>query len=224
MKKLTLILMFAAFVPMFANAQDGAQLYLDMLPEKIEILPGVYEFYGKEYTQNPDGTLKFVANKYALTVNKALADSALKHLKKNEMVFLHGPFLEQLVQEKCIRDYAEVRTAIEKTARQKVSDAESTLKAIKATDHKARKVARQELKTAEAELLLEQQNTVKNLAVLQKIVQRKGSGAIYIYNWQPMLITQPNNGGQQQNQNNNTEQNNNNKGGSTNLNDLLNNY
>lgn len=221
MKKLLSILTLVVLISAFANAQDGVQLYLDMKPEKIEILPGVFELYGKQYTVNPDGSLKFVANKYALTVNKAFADSVADRLQKGEMVFLHGPFMEELVQDKCIEDYIAQREAIEKTATETADEAKKSLKAINPFKFKQRKVARQELKTARATLALEQANTIKNVSRLKKkLVQRQGKAAIYIYNWQPVPLPQQQDG--QQNQNNeNQNQNEGGQDGYNNVDDLL---
>ena len=144
-----------------AFAQEGEHVVLRYKPENIEILPGVYEFFGTISGGADDRT-----ECYALSVNEDLVAAIKDSLTKGKPQVLFGPRLEPLVQEKVIAEYQKKRNDIEKGIQDSISNT-SIFK-------KAKYDLKKHLKD-------EQANTVAYVARLKKITERTKVRCIYIY-------------------------------------------
>lgn len=141
-------------------AQDAYEVVINYVPEKIEILPDVYEFMGKISAGADAGK-----DSYALSVNESLVKDVIGFLNRGTPQILYGPRLEKLVQKKIIEDYRQKRLEIErdiKTSLAGTGDA-SEKKRLKATLESERKTTK---------------NAVKRL---KDIVARYNVRAIYVY-------------------------------------------
>ncbi len=143
-------------------AQDAYEVTINYIPERIEILPGVYEFMGKIATGADAGK-----DSYALSVNESLANPLVDSLTKGAPQILYGPRLEKLVQKKIIEDYRQKRLEIELDLQNEIAEA----KGDSTVDTKGLK----------AKLASERKITKNALKRLQEIVERYNVRAIYVY-------------------------------------------
>lgn len=181
MKKL-LVFILVATAAFKAGAQEhGIQVQMDMVPRNIEILPGVYEFFGKVMSLDEKGKLVYSSDSYAITIEQDLADEIIKDAKAEKMIYLYGPQLEDLAQKMCINRYEKKRKDLEDTLTVRLAEAKTALKNVKAFH--SRKTAKQAVKNAEELLIKEQANSIEYIAQLRDIVKRKNTTCMYIYNY-----------------------------------------
>ncbi len=148
------------------KAQEGYLVDVRYKPETIEILPGVYEFFGTIVGTSIIGK-DIGKESYALTMNTKLAKEVADSVTAGKPQFLWGPKLEKLVQEKVIADYRKIRTDIENGLKKKISE---TKKIVEKS--KIRKL-----------LIIEESNTETYMARLNEIVERANVRCVYIYGW-----------------------------------------
>lgn len=157
-------IVFLAFMlsAVVAFAQDAYEVTINYIPERIEILPGVYEFMGKIA-----GGADVGKDSYALSVNEDLVNPLVDSLTKGAPQILYGPRLEKLVQKKIIEDYRQKRLGIELDLQKEIAEAkgDSTI----------------DVKSLKAELASERKITKNAMKRLQEIVERYNVRAIYVY-------------------------------------------
>lgn len=157
-KQLILAALLLSAVVTFA--QDAYEVAINYTPEKIEILPGVYEFMGKI-----SGGADAGKDSYALSVNESLVKDVTGFLNSGNPQILYGPRLEKLVQKKIVEDYRQKRLEIERDIEQALAGAEE-------------KDDKKELK---AQLKSERKITKTAMKRLKDIVARYNVRAIYVY-------------------------------------------
>lgn len=158
-------------------AQDGYQVLIDLVPQKVEILPGAYELYGiiKNSGENAGKEC------YALSVNESLVTEVMDSVKAGKAQILFGPKFEKLIQKKIIDDYNQKRTEIEKKISDELASATGT------TDKK---------KISE-KLKLENKNSKEYIKRLTSITERYAARCIYVYSRgnyvsdEPLLAPEP---------------------------------
>lgn len=147
-----------------ASAQDGYHVLISGLPEKIQIVPGVYEFFG-EITDGPDAE----KGCYALSINEALAGAVKDSVARGISQSLFGPKFENLVKDMAVSDYQKKRKEIEKS----VEDSISHAKFLSGDWFRLKKTLKDE-----------QKNTVDYVTELRTITDRMKLRCIYIYSYQ----------------------------------------
>lgn len=174
MKKI-LILCGVFFFAEQVHAQKGMEVTIkNFVPDEMEILPGLYEFFGP-VTKGGKG------ESYVLTTNEELVQDLKDSAHAGSTIAFFGPTLETLAKNKCIEDYKKKRKEIEDEARAWVIKEKQQLASAKEGSEKIS--ARQDVRIAKKELLHEKWNTFVYVMKLRKIVKRYKVNCIYAYNY-----------------------------------------
>lgn len=155
---------------MVTFAQDAYKVAIHYIPEKIEILPGVYELMGTVIDGSDAGK-----DSYALSVNENLVSQVTDSLNRHVSQVLYGPRLEKLVQKKIIEDYRQKRLELEKDLQMQIAEADSSDK-----------------KSLRQELAAEKKMTKYAMGRLKEIVARYNVRAIYVYGRGNASVSPPN--------------------------------
>lgn len=145
------------------HAQEGFHVSIIYKPERIEIVPHVFQFYGtivqsKDKKSNGEEA-------YAISVNEGLVTDVQSALEKGKPQILFGPKIEKLVVKMIIDDYKQIRTDIENDLKEQISNEEEL----------------GEKAPLRARLKLEKANTKVYVKRLKTIIQRYKVRCIYVH-------------------------------------------
>ncbi|HEY4715061.1 MAG TPA: hypothetical protein VIH31_00965 [Candidatus Paceibacterota bacterium] len=191
MKKLLFSLAMAvlAMMPFTANAQKPVYIIGELKFEKtdsIMVIKGVYEYFvrivrdDKSEKVNCDDTPWF-CRAFMFSLNDELYIEA-KGKGKAPVVRMEGPYVEDVIQERLLRDYRSKLDKEEKVLKDEIAELKKTPEKEKKKDKKNRKL---ELKDKQAALIAliaeDKMNYGKLIDILEKAKKRK-LGSYYSYN------------------------------------------
>lgn len=183
MKNIVKNLMVMVFILSLALAKSQAQqspigfsVEINGNSKKIEVVPGVWELWGKAY----DVQNRLVGNAFILTTDNELLDKIEEAQKKGETIIMNGPQLDAVLSRMCLREYEKKRKAIEEKLRQEIVDAKANLKKSKGANKK----------TAKADLIKKQNQLLKEEAdspvfmeeLLTGLSERMQKYCVYVHN------------------------------------------
>ena len=145
------------------QAQEGFHVSIQYKPERIEIVPHVFQLYGT-IVQSKDGKYDKL-EAYAITMNEEVITSVQRELKNGVPQVLFGPSIEKLVIQMVIDDYKQFCT-----------DRENSLK--KSIDEETDAGKKADLKK---QLKREQASNKANIKRLKTIIERYKVRCIYVH-------------------------------------------